>query len=129
MPFTLSFGRSIADVRVTGSVTSKPSIHSADSCGRVPPMRSSPSRPRTTPGADCACARRGAPTNNTKSSGVKAPQKVREELYAVNVVWSSAKIGTSRGPPPQRRQQDRDRDQEIRRHPPGAGEREESRDL
>ena len=51
MPLTLSFGRSIPEVRVTGSVTSKPSIHSADSCGRVPPMRSSPSRPRTTAGS------------------------------------------------------------------------------
>ena len=63
MPFTLSFGRSMADVSVTGSVTSKPSIHSADSCGRVPPMRSRPSRPRTTDGSsgsDCRMRGRGA---------------------------------------------------------------------
>ena len=63
MPLTLSFGRSIAEVSVTGSVTSKPSIHSADSCGRVPPMRSRPSRPRTTAGSsgsDCRMRGRGA---------------------------------------------------------------------
>ena len=63
MPFTLSFGRSMAVVRVTGSVTSKPSIHSADSCGRVPPIRSRPSRPRTTAGSsgsDCKMRGRGA---------------------------------------------------------------------
>ena len=51
IPFTLSFGRSMAVVSVTGSVTSKPSIQSDNSCGRVPPMRSRPSRPRTTDGS------------------------------------------------------------------------------
>ena len=62
MPLTLSFGRSMAEVSVTGSVTSKPSIQSADSCGRVPPMRSRPSRPRTTDGSsgsDCRMRGRG----------------------------------------------------------------------
>ncbi len=60
---TLSFGRSIAEVSVTGSVTSNPSIHSDDSCGRVPPMRSSPSGPRTTDGnsgSDCRIRGRGS---------------------------------------------------------------------
>ena len=52
MPLTLSFGRSIAEVKVTGSVTSKPSIHNADSCGRVPPIRSRPSRPAVVRGRD-----------------------------------------------------------------------------
>ena len=40
IPFTLSSGKSREVVPVTGSVTSKPSIHSEDSCGLVPPMTS-----------------------------------------------------------------------------------------
>ena len=70
MPFTLSFGRSIADVSVTGSLTSKPSIHNADSCGRVPPMRSRPSRPRMTDGSSGSdCRMRGLAAGRRCASG------------------------------------------------------------
>ena len=77
MPLTLSFGRSIADVSVTGSVTSKPSIHSADSCGRVPPMRSRPSRPRTTDGSsgsDCRMRGRGAGSRCASGAVIVLPR-------------------------------------------------------
>ena len=76
MPLTLSFGRSIADVSVTGSVTSKPSTHSADSCGRVPPMRSSPSGPRTTDGSsgsDCRMRGRGSGRRDASCAVMRLP--------------------------------------------------------
>ncbi len=76
MPLTLSFGRSIADVSVTGSVTSKPSTHSDDSCGRVPPMRSSPSTPRTTEGSsgsDCRMRGRGSGSRFASCAVMRLP--------------------------------------------------------
>ncbi len=77
MPLTLSFGRSIADVSVTGSVTSKPSIQSADSCGLVPPMRSRPSRPRTTDGSsgsDCRMRGRGDGSRCASGAAIVLPR-------------------------------------------------------
>ena len=78
MPFTLSSGKSSAVVPVTGSVTSNPSIQSEDSCGRVPPMRSWPSRPRMTDGSRgsaCRMCGRGVGSRCASGADIVLPRR------------------------------------------------------
>ncbi len=82
MPFTLSIGKSIGVVPDTGSVTSKPSTHKLDSWGRVPPMRSKPSRPRTTAGRsgnDCKMRGRAAGRRCASGAGMVLPMRSIDE--------------------------------------------------
>ena len=57
-------------------VTSNPSIQSDDSCGRVPPIRSSPSVPRTTDGRsgnDCKMRGRGSGKRCASCAVIRLP--------------------------------------------------------
>ena len=105
MPRTLSTGRSIAVVPATGSVTSNPSIHSADSCGRVPLMFRRPSRPRTTPGSSGSdCRIRGRGIGRRWASGavivlprcsMEAPAVVSADATTVVVALARASCNTT----------------------------------
>ncbi len=90
MPLTLSFGRSTAEVSVTGSVMSKPSIQSGDSCGRVPPMRSRPSEPRRTEGSSGSDWRMRGRGSGRRSASVAVIVLPRVSMAAPDEVSADA---------------------------------------